>query len=358
LATTVSWNGSSSTISSFVNSLFSPSVRNLNSVVSVVQSGSKFYSFTDGTTRGIILNAWLAAWQQHCGDSYISANYNQCPKVDRPIIGFIADYIKANSLNLYVPQLTYQGMQGGSQIATYSNSGYSAYPFLTNNKWNYGTIASDGDLVQSPQNAVCNFLLHMYYGSHFVIISNTTDLGGKAGPPQFWKSFCSGSLDRGGDKFNSHYSGANTTGYYYLNIYRDKEPSEGPLIAALLVALTNPATLSLFANVGTTDEYTASELEADGEARRAAANTFLQLEGWQNHFPYKGGWHAADYDSHKATLWNFSTFGACAFSEKRSTPIFLANSSFSTAINSTTKMPLYNGATAKESWMNPQLLTT
>jgi hypothetical protein len=95
-------------------------------------------------------------------------------------------------------------------------------------------------------------------------------------------------------------------------------------------------------------------------SRRSSSNTFIQLEGWQNHAPYlwSNKWHGTDYDMHTDTKWNFSTFGGCAYSEKRSTPIFLANGNFPLTINSSTQMPLYDGATSWQPWMNTSLLQT
>jgi hypothetical protein len=131
------------------------------------------------------------------------------------------------------------------------------------------------------------------------------------------------------------------------------------LLVAFLVGLTDPAQSADIASTAVQKAHLAIVTQTT-EQRRADSNTFIQLEGWQNHLPYvlpgTNKRHSADYATHKATLWNFSTFGACAYSEKRSTPIFLAGSGFSTALNTTTHMPLYNGALGSESWMNPNLL--
>lgn len=358
--TTASWDGSASSIPSFINTLFSSSVRDIGNVQNAVTGGKHNYSFTSSSTRGLILNAWLAAWQHHNGDSYNSTSYGQCPSVDRTIIGWLSDFIKNNSLVQYTPNLTYVGPQSSnSTIGVYSNAGYVSKPFLTNGNWNYGVVNSDGSLSNGSYSVdtVANFLTHLFYGAHFVVVSNSGDLNGGNAVSQFWNSFVASDLDIGGDKFNSHYSGANFTGYYYLNIIRDKEPSSNPLLAALLVALTDPASSDDVIAV-TTGVVPAGIALSDASSRHAASNTFIQLEGWQNHFPYVGGWHAADYDSHEATLWNFSTFGACCYSEKRCTPMFLANGQFNTTLNSSTKMPLYNGASSLQSWMETDLVQT
>ena len=66
--------------------------------------------------------------------------------------------------------------------------------------------------------------------------------------------------------------------------------------------------------------------------------------------------HSADYDTHTKTLWNFSTFGACAYSEKRSTPIFLAAEQFLEGPERHDAYAALQRRLRLESWMNPSLL--
>ncbi|MDI9654524.1 hypothetical protein QM306_40740, partial [Burkholderia cenocepacia] len=56
-------------------------------------------------------------------------------------------------------------------------------------------------------------------------------------------------------------------------------------------------------------------------------NTFIQLEGWQA----GGSRHNADYATYQQTLWNISTYGVSAYSEKRATSIFLASAGIVTS---------------------------
>ena len=63
-----------------------------------------------------------------------------------------------------------------------------------------------------------------------------------------------------------------------------------------------------------------------------------------------GARHNADYQANESLYWNFSTYGASVYSEKRSTPIFLANANFNLAINPATGMPTYTGAATLQDW--------
>lgn len=358
-----SWNGSPGTIPAFINNLFSTSVRSPAGVQSAVNSGALTYSFTDDATRGLILNAWLAAWQNANSNPCDPAALARCPATDQTLISILSGYIKANTPIMSVPTLTYASPQpANTKYAVYSNSGYVGQPFMNGSSWNYGEVSSSG---QPSGGAVANFLFLLFHGAHFVLINNYRDLKIPVGPPQFWSSF-GRSAQVSGDLFNSHYAGLNFSGFYYLNITDDELPANNPLLLAFLAGLTNPAQVEYILS-GLTPPSTEpvtlppkNVLLDDARNRRALSNTFIQLEGWQNHAPYfwDNHRHGADYDAHDATKWNISTFGASAYSEKRSTPIFLAQSTFSTAIDATTHMPLYDGATTKEFWMNPGLLQT
>jgi hypothetical protein len=375
--TLASWNGAATTIASFISSLFSSNVRSEAAVQSAIQNGALYYSYADATTRGLILNGWLAAWQKANGDDFDPTALTYAPTNDQILIAYLSEFIKSNSLSMSTPHLLYNSMAAPDpktkkQYPIYSNWGYATLPFLSNGAWNYGLITSNGQPASNSPTppTVAEFLAALYYGAHFVVISNAKDLQVGTGPPQLWETFATSTLDISGDKVNSHYSGANLTGYYYLNVITTIPPC---FLLAFLVGLTNPAEaeivtgtavaggsaltlLSPVAPAGLVGVGVGTAFVQHAQSRRGASNTFIQLEGWQNHFPWFGGWHSADYAAHNDTMWNFSTFGCCAYSEKRSTPIFLAGSNFSTALNGTTKMPLYNGASSLEEWMQPNLL--
>jgi hypothetical protein len=116
--TQASWNGTASTIPTFVNSLFSSSVRSASAVQSAVGAGALTYSFADDAPRGLILNAWLAAWQDHNNDACDAAALSQCPSTDQVLIGSLSDYIKTGGLSLCTPNLAYVSPQpAGSTLA-------------------------------------------------------------------------------------------------------------------------------------------------------------------------------------------------------------------------------------------------
>lgn len=344
-----------SNIQQFVPSLFNSSVRSVDNVVAAVQDGDLWYAFADSNSQQLILDSWLAAWQQSQGDLYDSSAYSRCPSTDRTVLAILANYIKAHSLSLAIPTLTSTNQRAsGTDKYAYENTGYGHEPFFdSGGNWNYGEFDSSGNPHKGSfdKASVANFLFYFFFGAHFVIPSNANDNGG-SGFQSLYSSIQStftpiysipgvppamntGSWRTG--VINSHYvatsSGGtqlwiNSSGMDWLNITSDAEPSSNPLICAMLVGLT-----------------------ADG----SDANSFLQLEGWQEHGT-GGGWHGADYDSHEDTLWNFSTFGASVFSEKRCAPLFLYGPHFSLKVKSDTHMPHYYGAGSKQNWMRTDLL--
>lgn len=322
----VTLNENLSNANDFVTSLFSN--RNYGHIEENIITGDTDATFTNGTSKGRVLNSWLAAWQHSQGDPQ---TYNYYQSTDYQLINFLAEYIKTNNLVLAVPNLELKDVQSGTAIARYNSNGYQSSPFLTNGAWNYGQFDSSGRASKGsyPHDTVTVFLRMLYYGAHMVVISSPDDTNTSV--QSFYDRFRNHSgLDESWDKFNSHYTNTgNTSGYYYLSINSDSVPSSNPLIPSFLVGKTSD-----FNNY----------------------NTFIQLEGWQNHFPYIGGWHAADYDAHENTLWNYSTFGACAYSEKRCTTVFLAPADFNLTQDSSTHMPLYVGAGSKQGWMNTDLL--
>ncbi|HET7433622.1 MAG TPA: hypothetical protein VFN10_02800 [Thermoanaerobaculia bacterium] len=345
-----------SNIQQFIPSLFASGVRDQSKVEKALYDGKLHYLFADDDSTGVILNTWLETWKQAQGESDYSAKYaDHCPPTDRWFIEFLSRYIKENDLCLFTPDLEW----GGSNAPNAYRAGdHVKAPFLTNGKWNYGKFDSKGKIdssVSEDKSAVVEFLRHFYYGAHFVVVTCASDY--KAGAPRISSLYSSienaitktiawvsdlpkqSSLHLSDDEkqedrwvfdvLNSHYA-TNKSGVYYLDIRKDAEPADNPLIAALLIGTT----------VHGSDQ--------------SKANSFIQLEGWHNTGPF--GWHAKDYDTHKATKWNFATFGACAYSEKRCTPMFIAGSTFDTKRLADTKMPSYAGATSKQDWMETDLL--
>jgi len=83
---------------------------------------------------------------------------------------------------------------------------------------------------------------------------------------------------------------------------------------------------------------------------------FFQIEGWPQFGESTTGRHDADYDSFTATRWNFSTYGACAYSETRGTALFLAPPGWTATPTPGTYMPPYAGALTPQSWLNTDLV--
>lgn len=342
-----------SSVPQFINSCFDLDTRSMTDVIEAASQGAFFYSFVDPTSRGLILNAWLAAWKASQGDKTADQDaLKWCPQSDAWVIKFLADYIKSLKLVLCVPALTVPGLTKDSTKQIYVTNGYSRHGFFdSDGEWNYGAFESDGRVSKGGYDypTVATFLQYFFYGAHFVIpISSKENKGAKI--VNFYdhiKTTWKYTPDKDGQFHlsdtspwrdgvtSSHYVATglgmhwfNFTGIDYLDIETDAEPSGNPLICAML----------------------------SGKTADSGYDTFLQLEGWQLHSSSKDTWHMIDYDSHKATIWNFSTFGACAYSEKRCTPIFLAPSTFSTDISKDTHMPLYVGAGNHQNWMDTDLL--
>ena len=140
------------------------------------------------------------------------------------------------------------------------------------------------------------FLELLLAGAHFVVIDSSQD---SSGVESFSSAFMNdpviGKL-KSKNLGNSHYTNTvNTGGYNYLNITKDTAPDPSSFICSFIEAKT--------ANI--------------------KPNTFIQLEGWPASILHHDR-HGKDYKTHEATKWNIATFGACAYSEKRATAIFLA----------------------------------
>lgn len=87
-------------------------------------------------------------------------------------------------------------------------------------------------------------------------------------------------------------------------------------------------------------------------------NTFVQLEGWPaTGWTGAGGRHGVDYQTHGATKWNISTYGACLYSEKRGMTVFLAPPTWIPNVNpGGTIMAPYDGAATAQGWLDRNLV--
>ena len=189
-------------------------------------------------------------------------------------------------------------------------------------------------------------LNYLVFGAHFVFVLDPTEVGSETISPDFFDymyddSGVSNNLQN--KVFDSHYSfkGQNSgMSYPSTVIVQDTVPNPAPLMCA---ALIGPTVQPMYG----TSAYNSGQQRDD----------FFQLEGWRQFGTSTSGWHNADYDSYNETLWNFSTYGACAFSEKRATALFLAPAGWEAVPTAGTFMPPYLGAQTPQSWLQTDLIS-
>ncbi|WP_431227107.1 hypothetical protein [Burkholderia contaminans] len=306
----------------FANSMFGSNVRTAAAIQSAYQStGPLGYvppaDFTGGQLAGFVAQ-WVQRWQS-------GAAYGVLPAADAQLVDALKQYVSSASnagpLTMWVPQIAWQA---GSDPAVFALTGYRAFPFVdAQGNWNASTLSA--------------FLTLLAAGSHIVAISATNDLPAGVTMQAFDSFMGASGLTTSTDIGNSHYASVlNTTGRYYLSVGSDFAPANCGLILSFLYGRT---VNNLLAGAG-------------------AYNTFIQLEGWQA----GGSRHNADYATYQQTLWNISTYGASAYSEKRATSIFLAPAGWTPQVYQTTRMMPYVGAYAQsngspQGWLNTSLVT-
>lgn len=334
----------------FVNGLFTAKVRDSdqNRLLAQIQAGALTYAYADADSCGLILGAWLAAWQAYTGGSYDADANARCPSQDRALLELLADYVSNNALALCRPALTLSSLEPDTNLPIYANAGYDRLAFMSDGAWVYGSFDASGSVDSSGDSSVAWFLHDLFYGAHIVVICSSAD---DAGQVSSLRATLEAQLPTRTDPYNSHYSSAVglLSGDYYT-------PDGAPI----------PSLMDVDVELLATSDPPGSEPLAIavlvGKTAMTKPNEFLQLEGWPAQdvvSPAGGDRHSADYASNEATYWNFSTFGACAYSEKRSTPMFLAPAGFDLTIHADTGMPYYWGANAGnvgDSWMHPQLV--
>lgn len=344
-------NSDMSNKAAFVNSLFDSDVRDPMNVLGDISNGALIHSFTDSESQSLILNAWLAAWQEGAGEKEKADPdaLARCPTQDKAWFYLMANYILVNRLSLCIPLISFDHINSDGQVV-YRTSGYQRIAFHNENGWQYGAIDSEGRVVgEQNESVVCSFLTLLFHGAHFVIIQSDAD--GGAGVTDL-RDFMTNHLATRVDLMSSHYGfSAIGSGRYYTPA-GSPAPSLNQVDVESLAESTPPGNEPLLfsALVGVT-----------AKTRR---NEFLQLEGWPAQTcvsPPGGERHNSDFDINDKTFWNISTFGACAFSEKRSTPIFLAPDTFNLNLHPDTGMPYYWGANAGnagDSWLHPHLIVS
>lgn len=311
-------NSNYSNVPQFIDSMFLPDVRSLSVVASAITGGNSTVQFAPTETPKIT-SVWNAAWCVYNGLPFDMNLFAYCQESDRVFIRVLSQFLYANRLCLVVPNI--QLLSTTNDMPTYGLSGYTQYPFVPDGKWDMNVVARFLDLLVS--------------GAHFVFIQDRIDLPPGVTVPSFYTLFTT-SNDfkpyRRHDPGNSHYTSlTNVCGYYIPSIDSNKTPSPCPFFLALLVGPTdsgitcNPTTYS----------------------------TFMQLEGWEA----TASRHNVDYNTiYQPTLWNVSTYGACAYSEKRATTVFLAPQQWVARTNPNTIMAPYAGAETRQPWLNTSVV--
>lgn len=312
-------NNSYSNVPQFIDSLFDPDVRSLDTVESGIRSGAFSTQFAPTETPKI-LSVWTAAWCVYNGLPFDPGTFAHCQESDRVFLRILSQFFFANKLCLVVPQIALDGI--ANDLPTYLLSGYQQYPFVPGGKWD--------------MNVVSQFLNLLVSGAHFVFIQDPIDLPPGVTVPSFYTLFTTSNdfkQYRRHDPGNSHYTSlTNVCGYYIPSIDSNQTPSPScPFLLALLVGPT----------------------DSDVLCNPTTYSTFLQLEGWEA----TASRHNVDYNTiYQPTLWNISTFGACAYSEKRATTVFLAPQQWVAKTNPDTIMAPYAGAETRQAWLNTKVV--
>ncbi len=310
-----------SNIADFVNSLFSPGVRSADILQKAISAGQFSVSFSDQGEK--ILDCWQAAWMPTLDNA---STVLRCPTEDQRLMQFLSNHIGSNGLSMFVPQIKLAKLLSGGQ-PVYELQGYTRRDFKSGGSWN-------------PE-VVRQFLDLFMHGAHFIAIHFPKDLP-QGTPPvlNLYQMFKGGPLKDmvRSDPGESHYTKLTSLeGYYFPKITSEQA--------------TNPASFTCACLVGPTMQ---------GSSAMDQGNSFMQLEGWPETrigpIPNPGGRHITDYKTYLGSFWNISTYGACAYSERRGTAIFLAPPSWPAQVNPSTIMPPFAGAYTAQAWLDKSLV--
>jgi hypothetical protein len=289
---------------------------------------------------------------------------------DFNLITQIATYVGTNCPVMWVPQITFERSStiGGSDEDTppvYQLQGYQMVPLKTEAGWN--------------EAAVKLFLSLFLCGAHVVPMQQPL-----YGPAPTFGDFMQALQGNSNLSFrqanDSHYT--NTISLFGFNIpvphnsgncYQtsppitsDSVPANCPLICSFLMGPTVQSGTDrecFFQLEGWPDFGSVSKsLE---EVIEAIVRVLLLLPPNQQWTAVKQlladiskkSWHMADYASYTETLWNFSTYGVCAYSEKRATSIFLSSAQWVAKPAPSSIMAPYAGANPVQKWLQRSLVS-
>ena len=330
----------------FVQSMFATNARGVNTVYAHAAGPQTVYTsptspppFTGGfanwTSIQRIVSLWTSFWmggQPASNQSFLAT--------DAAMLQNLASYVKANLPVLWVPQLQFKGWSGTANQSppVYIVTGYQNYDLLyADGSWNENNLAI--------------LLLYFVYGAHIVEILDPTNPSSQTITPDLYNTLGSTSTsvysNLAQKVWDSHYSsvGGQDSGMSYPSqvIVYDSVPDPSPLLCAFLIGPTVQPVM--FTN------------PLGDDTQRC---DFIQLEGWRQFGTATAGWHNADYQAYNATYWNFSTYGVCAFSEKRGTALFLAPTGWRPVNQCASILPAYLGALDQDDvnpWMQWSLVS-
>lgn len=298
-------------ITAFVNSMFDEDVRTIAPIQSAIEADQRVAFFSPSDSARIIA-VWHSVW--------MGTPDPRCPPSDAAMLGWLQQQLRDGALCLHRPLLSAGDLS--AQPPHYVLTGYAPPVPLFD--------ASGKPLAEAAE----ELLTLLLAGAHVVAVQDAAHLPAGAPTGNLYDAFRSSGLEIRKDPANSHYLTGlapwNTRGRYYLSITEDAAPVPCPFLCALLFGPT------------------VSDLSSQDR------DTFLQLEGWQEGdlvlgIPSPFGWHNRDYNGlYEPTLWNISTYGACAYSEKRGSAVFLAPASWQPRPQPETIMAPYAGSDTPE----------
>jgi hypothetical protein len=286
---------------------------------------------------------------------------------DWELLGFLAQYIKANQLVMSIPDLT---LQQASSPAKYKLNGYQSLPLHANGHFNQPNLR--------------RFIELLLTGAHFVAVHSpkdtrdqVDDLYADFGARFYsWTGKWTGAA-AGAAIGHSHYGNALSnlrSAYAYPNRWSNlglSADNRWPLVPILLVDATASKSGRNYNTFFQMEGWSTSLLGSFASrtapllglnlARYALAAYFvpslalpyavvstaldLGVLDWPSSRVAKGGIrHGADFDTHNASKWNISTYGACVYSEKRGTTVLLHGPRTSPRRSASTIMWPYHGA--------------
>ncbi len=354
-ASIVNLDASLSNKNQYVNSLFEQGVRNLDRYQdSIYQQGSDHvvYSLQNfNRTLDYLVELWNGKTPEGTNSK------------DRALIQFIKRYVIEHKLVMYKPQLEYVGKSGAAptyRILGYQHYDLSLYPkHLKTPNFNGMSLSECKSTSSRNSGAIAPFCKFDSAQTHYVKSSTSSNALGindnsDVNVREFLKLFLLGGHFVVRDVEDRSRSGFLRS--FRQQLSRDQHHNLGNSHYTLAVNLHSSNYLRINqSSAKKNDGFLLSFLIGPTTVWQGKPDTFFQLEGWQ---PSIKGMkrHQFDFETFQKYRWNISTFGACAYSEKRGTAIFLAKKGWQPEVSKNTVMPPYRGAEVAQHWLGRDLV--